>query len=215
MSVISGLIIGLLFGILSRLVSGKWYYLPLFLILNVVYTWLNLPTLRYGFTDIPLMFLINSLALLGLSSGKLLLGYGKKPRVAPASRSSNVIAVGMTALSLVALLGLPFLTSFAGFHAEKYYALPGEVTIGEFSEDVAAVDMSQVRRVDARLARNVAEKRLGEDRGLGSRVQVGRMSIQTVNGKLFWVGPLNHSKFRRWLDNRSGTPGYVMVSASN
>lgn len=41
------------------------------------------------------------------------------------------------------------------------------------------------------------------------------MSIQAVNGELFWVGPLNHSKFRRWLDNRKGTPGYVMVSASN
>jgi hypothetical protein len=215
MSIISGLIIGLLFGVLSRLISGKWYNFPLFLIGNVTYTWLNLPTLSYGFTDIPFIFLLNSLALLGLSSGKLLLNYNKKPKPSRSKLPSSKIASWMVALSLVGFLGLPFVTSFAGFHAKKYYNLPGEVTIGEFSSDVAAIDMSQVRRVDARLARNVAEKRLGEDRGLGSRVQVGRMSIQTVNGKLFWVGPLNHSKFRRWLDNRSGTPGYVMVSASN
>ena len=128
---------------------------------------------------------------------------------------SNKVALTMMGLSLIGVLIVPFITSFAGFHAKKYYDLPGEVITGKFSDDVAAIDMSQVRRVDGRLARNVADKRLGEDRGLGSRVEVGRMSIQTVNGKLFWVGPLNHSKFRRWLDNRSGTPGYVMVSASN
>ena len=215
MSILSGIVIGIFFGILSRLVSGKWYYLPVFLIVNVAVTWFSLPTLSYGFTDIPLIFLLNSLALLSLSTGKYFRHYGRKSKTSPAKPSPNKIAVSMVALSLVGFLGIPFVTSFAGFHAKKYYALPGEVTIGEFSEDVAAIDMSQVRRVDAKLARNVAEKRLGEDRGLGSRVQVGYMSIQTVNGKLFWVGPLNHSKFRRWVDNRSGTPGYVMVSASN
>ena len=215
MSILSGLVVGLLFGVLARLVSGKWYYLPLFLIVNTIYTWLSLPTLQYGFRDIPLIFLFNSIALVGLATGKSLIKFKSKTSLSSVKPASNKIAISMLAVSLVGFLIVPFLTSFAGFHAGKYYNLPGDVTIGQFSEDVAAIDMSQVRRVDSRLARNVADKRLGEDRGLGSRVQVGSMSIQTVNGKLYWVGPLNHSKFRRWMDNRSGTPGYVMVSASN
>jgi len=215
MSVISGLLLGFLFGLLSKVVTGKWRYLALFVIINAFYTWLSLPTLQYGFTDIPLIFLFNSLALLALAAGKSLLRFKVKPSFTKTKIPSNKVALTMVGLSLIGLLIIPFFTSFAGFHAGKYYDLPGEVITGKFSDDVAAIDMTQVRRVDGRLARNVADKRLGEDRGLGSRVEVGRMSIQTVNGKLFWVGPLNHSKFRRWFDNRSGTPGYVMVSASN
>ena len=215
MSIISGIVIGLFFGLLARVISGKWLYLPLFIIANALYTWLNLPTLQYGFADIPIMFFVNSLALFSVAAGKSLFGLNRNRSMRRMKFPSHKLALSMLGLSSIALLIIPFVTSFAGFHASKYYKLPGEVAIGEFSEDVAAIDMSQVRRVDGRLARNVADKRLGEDRGLGSRVQVGRMSIQTVNGKLFWVGPLNHSKFRRWLDNRSGTPGYVMVSASN
>jgi hypothetical protein len=215
MSIISGLVIGLLFGLLARLISGKWFYLPLFIIVNAIYTWLSLPTLQYGFADIPLIFLFNSFALMGIAGGGLLIRFTSQRQRSHVKRPSNKIALSMLALSLVGFVLVPVVTSFAGFHSGKYYDLPGEVSIGQFSEDVAAIDMSQVRRVDGRLARNVAEKRLGEDRGLGSRVEVGRMSIQTVNGKLYWVGPLNHSKFRRWVDNRGGTPGYVMVSASN
>ena len=215
MSIISGLLIGIIFGILSKVITKKWLYLPLFVIINTFYTWISLPTLQYGFTDIPLIFFVNSLALVALASGVFFITGKGNSTYKNLNIFKNKLAISMVAISLLGLVGLPFLTSFAGFHAGKYYNLPGEVMTGEFSEDVAAIDMSQVRRVDGRLARNVADKRLGEDRGLGSRVQVGRMSIQTVKGKLFWVGPLNHSKFRRWLDNRAGTPGYVMVSASN
>lgn len=215
MSIISGLLIGIIFGILSKVITKKWLYLPLFVIINTFYTWISLPTLQYGFTDIPLIFFVNSLALVALASGVFFIKGKGNSTYKNLNIFKNKLAISMVAISLLGLVGLPFLTSFAGFHAGKYYNLPGEVVTGEFSEDVAAIDMSQVRRVDGRLARNVADKRLGEDRGLGSRVQVGRMSIQTVKGKLFWVGPLNHSKFRRWLDNRAGTPGYVMVSASN
>lgn len=207
MSILVGLIIGVLFGLLSRHVSGHWWFVPLFVLGNMLYSWLSLPTLQYGFTDIPLLFVFNTIALLGV------VYLGAKSTKRKKLKTGSIFAVG--ALSVFAAFILPFFTSFAGFNAQKYYDLAGDVAVGEFSEDVAAIDMTQVRRVDGRLARNVAEKRLGEDRGLGSRVDVGRMSIQAVNGELYWVGPLNHSKFRRWLDNKTGTPGYVMVSASN
>jgi hypothetical protein len=37
-----------------------------------------------------------------------------------------------------------------------------------------------------------------------------------VKGRLFWVVPLLHSGFFKWLSNQeNGTPGYIMVSATN
>lgn len=207
MSILVGLIFGLIFAIISRYMLGRWWPAPLMLIANIIYSWFNLPTLKFGFTDTLILVLFNAIAILSLSYF-----IGKSNRPAP-SKTKSIYA--LLILSLFAVFILPFITSFAGFHAQKYYGLAGNVSVGEFSEDVAAIDMTQVRRVDGRLARNLAEKRLGEDRGLGSRVNVGRMSIQAIDGELYWVGPLNHSKFRRWLDNRGGTPGYVMVSASN
>ncbi|PID51820.1 MAG: hypothetical protein CR972_05205 [Candidatus Moraniibacteriota bacterium] len=72
-----------------------------------------------------------------------------------------------------------------------------------------------MRRVNQSLARRLAEKRLGEDLGLGSVVAVGEMSIQKVEDDLCWVGPLNHSGFFKWWSNGSGTPGYVVVSSTN
>jgi len=215
MSLLLGVLIGALFGVLSRFVTGSWVYALIFLIGDTAYTWLSLPVLQYGFTDLAWIFLFNSAALLSLNYGMSSFKLGHKSKTFNRSSLIGKLSAVMTGLSLIALVIIPFFTSFAGLHAKKYYDLPGAIAVGEFSDDVAAIDMSQVRRVDGALARNLADKRLGEDRGLGSRVEVGRMSIQAVNGELFWVGPLNHSKFRRWLDNRKGTPGYVMVSASN
>jgi hypothetical protein len=37
-----------------------------------------------------------------------------------------------------------------------------------------------------------------------------------VNKRLYWVVPLLHSGFFKWLSNKeNGTPGYIMVSATN
>jgi hypothetical protein len=36
-----------------------------------------------------------------------------------------------------------------------------------------------------------------------------------VNKELYWVAPLLHSGFFKWMNNQEGTAGYVMVSATN
>jgi len=214
MSLIVGGLIGLIFAVLAYLVRRNIWIAALVFIANLFFVWKSLPVLQYGFTDIPRFIFFNGIVLLLLSVDT---GYEdiKESLTTRLKLVRSPIALGTLVLGIISWLALPFITSFAGLHSDKYHGLIGDIEVGKFSEDVAAIDMSQIRRVDGRLARNVAEKRLGEDRGLGSRVDVGRMSIQAVDGKLFWVGPLNHSKFRRWLDNRDGTPGYVMVSASN
>src|SRR5699024_7247358 len=69
----------------------------------------------------------------------------------------------------------------------------GQPEIKTFSDDMQAVDLSQVPIVDRDLAYNLANKKLGERPGLGSQAVLGEPTIQQVNGELVWVVPLYHS----------------------
>lgn len=91
----------------------------------------------------------------------------------------------------------------------------GVVETKVFSSDVQAVDLSKVPIVDKELAKNLADKKLGQRPSLGSQVYLGEPTIQMVNEELLWVVPLQHSGFFMWLTNMSGTPGYITVSATN
>ena len=91
----------------------------------------------------------------------------------------------------------------------------GQPEIKTFSDDMQAVDLSQVPIVDRDLAYNLANKKLGERPGLGSQAVLGEPTIQQVNGELVWVVPLYHSGFFKWITNLEGTPGYIVVSATN
>ncbi len=98
----------------------------------------------------------------------------------------------------------------------------------DFKHDITPIEVEKLRAGDAELARKVAEDKLGEIAGLGSQVEIGKMTIQNISGHftidngvelsfnndLIWVAPLEHRSFRKWLFNRS-TPGYVIVDAAN
>ncbi len=117
-------------------------------------------------------------------------------------------------LGLFVVLGI--LSSASLFQSRNYRNLIGEVKQTEFTELVSPVKLDQVPIVDRNFAASLAEKKLGEDYALGSRVTLGWPTRQMVDGRLFWVIPLLHSGFFKWLTNASnGTPGYIMVSATN
>ncbi len=116
------------------------------------------------------------------------------------------------------------------FHADSYRSILGAPIQSEFGADVSPVNIKRVRHVDQPLARRLGEKLIEEIPGLGSRVNLGTMNVQTVNGcfgirdgngsekdvcfdkQLIWVGPLVHDNvFKYW--GHGTTPGYVMVSA--
>jgi len=102
------------------------------------------------------------------------------------------------------------------FNAKSYRNLIGKVESTNFSELVSPVNLDQVPIIDRTFAASLAEKKLGEDFALGSRVTLGYPTIQMVDNKLFWVVPLLHSGFFKWLSNTGdGTPGYIKVSATN
>ncbi|MFI3226294.1 MAG: hypothetical protein R3Y09_02680 [Clostridia bacterium] len=119
---------------------------------------------------------------------------------------------------LLVLWGLYFLANIASsplFNSKAYRDQLGTPETTVFSEDIQALDLSQVPIVDQELAKSLADKKLGENPGVGSQVNLGEPVIQQVNGELVWVVPLEHSGFFKWLKNIDGSAGYIMVSATN
>lgn len=101
------------------------------------------------------------------------------------------------------------------FNVNKYKNQMPDADVKEFTKDVQPIDITQIPIVDQNMAEQLAEKKLGERQSLGSQVVIGEPTIQQVNKKLVWVVPLLHSGFFKWITNMDGTPGYIVVSATN
>lgn len=101
------------------------------------------------------------------------------------------------------------------FMSSKHRNLIGNVKEVEFSNKIEHMDLKQLPIIDKELAYKLADKKLGEIPSLGSQVTIGELSLQSVNGQLYYVGPLEHSSFFKWFTNREGTKGYIKVSATN
>ena len=114
-----------------------------------------------------------------------------------------------------AAYGLVTIGSSVIFNVSAFRDQMPDYRIGDFSSEVQVVDTTQIPIVDKDLASKIAEKKLGEKPSLGSQVVLGEPTIQAVNGNLVWVVPLQHSGFFKWVTNMQGTPGYIIVSATN
>lgn len=109
----------------------------------------------------------------------------------------------------VTILSMPL------FNYKAYRDQLGTPVVSEFTDTVQPLALNQLPIVDKSLARELADKKVGENPGLGSQVVLGTPVIQKVKGKLVWVVPLEHSGFFKWLKNMDGSAGYIVVSASN
>lgn len=117
---------------------------------------------------------------------------------------------------LIYILLVPLFTSLPMFRSQSYRTLIGNVKNGEnVSNHIAPISLDKIRVVDKKLAYLLGEKVLGSQPSLGSQVELGDFFIQKVGSDLYWVAPLLHSGFFKWLNNQDGTKGYVMVSATN
>ncbi|GGE63992.1 cell shape-determining protein [Priestia taiwanensis] len=124
--------------------------------------------------------------------------------------------VGIGSVSLLILMNVVFFfMTTTVIHSKDYHHLIGEVEERKFESDVAHVDLEQLPTIDKELAGNYADKKLGEIPALGSQVEVGELTLQQIDGKLYYVGPLEHSGILKWFQNREGTQGYVKVSATD
>ena len=182
-------------------------------VLGFLLFYLFLPVLRFGFGGFAiillLLFVIGLILALGLKSD------GKNKKIIVQSKPNKFIGIGILLL-LVYLIIIPIITSATMLHTSSYQKLIGEVKNGKkIGNHFEPISIDKLRVVDQKLAYLLGEKIIGSQPALGSQIDLGEFSIQKVNNELYWVAPLLHSGFFKWLNNNEGTPGYVMVSATN
>ena len=187
---------------------------PLILILFVAFLlfYVNLPVLSYGFLGLPFILLILAILTLLLFT-KMEVGADKKVRVL--TKPNRLIYFFIAAL-LIYMVAFPLFTSLPILRSESFKNLIGKVKTGDkIANHISPISIDKIRVVDKSLAYLLGEKVLGSQPALGSQVELGEFCIQQVNNELFWVAPLLHSGFFKWMNNQEGTAGYVMVSATN
>jgi hypothetical protein len=174
-----------------------------------------MPVVSYGFTDFALVLIV----LIALWT---LLNHRFISRPTPQQinfqfKSSGLKVPGTIILVLgVYIVVLPMLTSLIILRSKDYRDLIGKVEVGQnLADHMAPISIEKIRVVDQALANLLGDKVLGAQPALGSQVRLGTFNIQKVGTELYWVAPLLHSGFFKWNKNSGGTPGYVMVNATN
>ncbi len=190
-------------------------FFPIFLLsfLAFLFFYFALPVINFGFLELPLILLILILVLITISTRFQVTQQGTKVKVLNSPKRFLMIMLAIIILYMT--LG-PILTSLPMFRSAAYHDLIGKVQEGDqLSKHIAPISLDKIRVVDESLAMLLGEKILGSQPALGSQVEIGDFTIQKVNDELYWVAPLLHTGFFKWWRNSEGTPGYVMVSATN
>lgn len=183
------------------------------LIIGFLFFYIGLPVINYGFIGFPLILLVLTIFAIIISTTLEISKQTKQIKVLSKPNKLLFILAGLIAFYLAAF---PIITSLPMFRSEAYQQMIGKVANGEkLSNHIAPISIDEIRVVDEDLAHLLGEKILGSQPALGSQVEIGDFTIQKVNNDLYWVAPLLHTGFFKWYNNSEGTPGYVMVSATN
>ena len=177
----------ILYSILALLCAGVFY--------------LVLPVVNLMFYGLPLFVLIIGLIIL---------------IVEDATKSNKFIpGIIISVIGAFFLFILPLFNTPQLGRSHTYRALIGNVVESDFSKDITPIDINKIRLVDQAMASKLGEKTIGQDPALGSSSFVGEFNIQKYKEELYWVAPLLHRSFFKWLSNKEGSKGYIMVSATN
>ena len=191
----------------------KIFVIVFLLLIGFLFFYNTLPVINYGFTGFAFILLLLVVIYIIFSAGLTVSQQTKQVKII--SRPSWFLYV-LGALLLGYCLVLPLITSLKMFRSESYQQLLGPVKDGQkITNHIDPISIDKIRVVDEPLAYLLGEKILGSQPALGSQVELGDFCIQKVNNDLYWVAPLLHSGFFKWYNNKEGTAGYVMVSATN
>ena len=194
----------------------KWFVFLAITIVAALYVFVETPNLSPLYLDGALFWAVlitayvGSAALLKIGEFTIQLNnfsYSAKAKFPKVP--AIIIAVPWVIIAVVLVVCSVF------FQWKAYRDQLGEPQIKTFDSEVQTIDISQIPIVDEPLALQLAQKKLGERPALGSQVELQTATIQMVDGELVWVVPLYHSGFFKWLTNMEGTPGYIVVSATN
>ncbi len=194
----------------------KWFVFLAITIVAALYVFVETPNLSPLYLDGALFWAVLITAYVGsatlLKIGEFTIqlnnfSYSAKAKFPKVP--AIIIAVPWIIIAVVLIVCSVF------FQWKAYRDQLGEPQIKTFDSEVQTIDISQIPIVDEPLALQLAQKKLGERPALGSQVELQTATIQMVDGELVWVVPLYHSGFFKWLTNMEGTPGYIVVSATN
>lgn len=191
---------------------NKIFKVLVLIVLAILLVYFNLPVLNYGFLQLPFLLLILVFVSMILSIRLQVSKDAKQVKMLSLPSKVWLYVIGILLLYVTIL---PIFSSKL-VQTKKHQQLIGKVANGDqISKHIAPISLNEIRVVDEDLAYLLGEKILGSQPALGSQVHLGEFYIQKVNNKLYWVAPLLHSGFFKWLNNKEGTAGYVMVSATN
>lgn len=176
----------------------------------------TMPVFNYGFWGVPFYLLVAILIYLLFSNKISIQTKGKNQQKIDFNSTIPKGFFYIIAIIILYMTVVPIVTSWSLFHNQSYRNLLGKVEIGKkFSDHMEPISIKNIRVVDEELASILGDKVLGAQPALGSQVILGEFTIQKVKEELYWVAPLEHSGFFKWNKNKQGTPGYVMVNATN
>ena len=171
------------------------------------------PVLNYGFVQLPILLVF--LLLIGIILFTKVAVNPTNNQLIVKQKPSKVFLILIGVILAYAII-VPLATSLPMFRSDSYRDLIGTVKNGnDLKNHIAPISLDEIRVVDERLAMLLGEKIIGSQPSLGSQAEIGEFTIQKVKNELYWVAPLLHTGFLKWINNSEGTPGYVMVSATN
>ncbi|MBQ3547545.1 MAG: CvpA family protein [Clostridia bacterium] len=142
----------------------------------------------------------------------------KKIRI-DAKTHLNLSALGtpikIAGISVAAIIVLSLVASIIGaelFNAKAYNNLI-KISDGDFTEDVAEINMDQIPIVDRDTASRLAQRKLGEMSDLVSQFEIQDIYTQiNYHGKPVRVTPLQYGDIIKWFNNqKDGVPAYITV----
>lgn len=119
-------------------------------------------------------------------------------------------------LALLLPVGI-FAVNSPVFRAEDYASLVGTMDTRTWTQDVQPASPDHIRLIPPETAMQIARQQLNSGTGsVGSQFEINEaaMHSQSVNGRLWWIVPLDFRSFSSWTAT-DGAPGYVMVSAED
>jgi len=189
----------------------------LLLVAFVVIVFAYMPVLNPRFLSLPFVLVVLVVLWILLNAFSSIQQLGQQPQMQQFSKIKGLkIPVILLGILFLYITVVPTATSWALLHTSKYRSLIGTIENGkDLSQNMLPISLDKIRVVDQSLAEILGDKVLGSQSALGSQVHPGEYNIQKVGDDLYWVAPLLHSGFFKWINNLQGTNGYIMVNACN
>jgi len=123
----------------------------------------------------------------------------------------NGAIVSGVALGVIILFWMGGITVLSAMTATQLAAAP-DVTVARGPSEI--INSSHIRLVSYETAQWRSDKVIGS---LGYKSQIAEPDIQTLNGTLVWITPLDYAGFfiKAWSYADEGTGGYVIVNAED